>query len=384
MSRAMAGRLSLTISATSSSPRSSRLSTWRLGMINECPGRIGATLTTARKRSDSMNVMSATTGAQKGHFITFLSIPQSGSDSRMEMCNLSAVREGAREELRQPQIERLLVLGPRDAVPLVLEGQHLEFDVVPLQGVGHDPDVFRRDVRVLQTLHDEQPALDIRHEVDRRPFVIFFGSLIRPAAHHLLAVRAQVGARRVVVDGQIGNAANRRGRGGEVLREAGDGAPRRVAAVRRAGHADLALLGDACCNQRLYAGPYIVLLAPAPAVDLDRLAEGQAEAGAAAIVRIEHVEALSREELNLVVDRVGAVKSRSAVDEHDRASRPLARLRPIQPALYLQSIDGLPSEVLRRRQVVGREQGALPHTAQAGEASRIRVQWREAHQVGRP
>src|SRR5690606_560613 len=127
---------------------------------------------------------------------------------------------------------------------------------------------------------------------DRGALAVALRHLVRRAAEHLLAVRAQIGARRLVVDDEIGHAADR-GRGGDDLgRPARDRAPRGVAAIRGTGDADPARARDPARDQMLDAAADVVLLGAAPECLLDRLAERETEAGRAAVVRLEHVEAL--------------------------------------------------------------------------------------------
>ena len=54
------------------------------------------------------------------------------------------------------RVENLQVLGARDAVPLVLEGEQLVGNVVFAEGFRDGVDVVRGDVRVPETLYDQQ------------------------------------------------------------------------------------------------------------------------------------------------------------------------------------------------------------------------------------
>src|SRR5690606_2784109 len=124
------------------------------------------------------------------------------------------------------------------------------------------------------------------------------------------------------------HAADRRGGGNQIACRAGDGAPRGIAAIRDAADADPPALGDAGVDQRLDPGADVVLLAPAPAVLLDRLAEFDTVAGAAAVVGIEDVEAAGNQKLDRRVDLILAVKGRAAMDpQHGTQRRPL---RPVE------------------------------------------------------
>src|SRR6185503_10580356 len=102
--------------------------------------------------------------------------------------------------------------------------------------------------------------------------------------------------------------------------------------VGSAGYAYFTPFSDAGGDQRLDTGADVVLLAPTPAILLDRLLVGQAEAGAAAVIWRQHVEALRDIELDLGVNPIFGQPSRAAVDMHDRA---FGLACEVQPALDL-------------------------------------------------
>jgi hypothetical protein len=152
----------------------------------------------------------------------------------------------------------------------------------------------------------------------------------------------------VVVDREVGHAADGCGRGDEVGRVVRDSPPRRVSSVGGAGDPDPAGSRDACPDERLYPGSDVLLLPAAPAVLLDGLLERQPEPGTAAVVRCEHVEAPRDEVLDLGVEPVLGVARRAAVYQHHR---PHALPRsPVQPPLHLQPVHRTPPEVLSRHQ----------------------------------
>ena len=184
------------------------------------------------------------------------------------------------------------------------------------------------------------------YELDRGSFAVEVRDVFGGAAHHLLAVGPQVGAGGVVVDHEVGHAADRGGGGDRLGVEVCDRPPRRVPAVGGARHADASWLCDAGLYQRFDAAPDVFLLAAAPAVLLDGLLEGEPEARAAPVVRGEHVEAARNEVLDLGVEPVFGVAGRAAVDQNYR-SKALAG-RSVEPTLYLQAVDGPPAEVFGR------------------------------------
>ena len=127
----------------------------------------------------------------------------------------------------------------------------------------------------------------------------------------------------------------------------------RVAAIGRAGHADAASRSNAVRNQRFGPTRDIVLLRTAPTLQLDRFLERQAEAGGAAIVRLQHGKACGHQILHLRIERVLGVRGRPAMHQDDRAARRL--LRPVEPALDFHSVAGAPAKILRRRQLRPRD-----------------------------
>src|SRR5229473_8105160 len=80
----------------------------------------------------------------------------------------------------------------------------------------HHAHILRRHVGVVGALHDEEAARDALDGVDGRALAVALGRHGRAAAHHLLAVGADVGPRRLVVDDEVGHAADRRRRGDEL------------------------------------------------------------------------------------------------------------------------------------------------------------------------
>ena len=155
----------------------------------------------------------------------------------------------------------------------------------------------------------------------------------------------------VVVDAELVHAADRQRRVDQVG-EAGDRVPRRIAAIGEAGDADPPARRLAGGDQRLDPGADVLLLAPAPAVLLDRLAEGMAEAGRAAVVGIQHGEAGAGQELHDRVGPVLAVPGRSAVHPADEAAARPRRL--VEPALDLAAVDRAPAEIPRRGEILRR------------------------------
>src|ERR671917_601487 len=97
-------------------------------------------------------------------------------------------------------------------------------------------------------------------------FVVAVRDLVRGAAHHLLAVGAEVRAGGAVIDYEVGHAADGGGGGDDLRRVVRDRPPRRVAAVGGPGDPDAARCGDAGLDQGPYPGLYILLLPAAPAV----------------------------------------------------------------------------------------------------------------------
>src|SRR6185436_12218467 len=147
---------------------------------------------------------------------------------------------------------------------------------------------------------------------------------------HLLAVGPEIRARGRVVEDEVGHPADRR-RGGENLgRPARDRAPARIAAVAGAGDPDAAGPRDALADQVLDPAADVVLLEAAPERGLNLLAEGEAEAGRAAVVGVEHIEARADEELQLGADPRLGMRGRAAMDVDDQ---PLRRRRgAVEPA----------------------------------------------------
>src|SRR5712692_3761707 len=183
-------------------------------------------------------------------------------------------RKRLAEKLDQPCVEHAQILRLAHAVALIGEHQRLVGHMrAPERFLDH-AHILRRHVGIVGALHDEEAALDAVDIVDGRALAIALGRHGRAAAHHLLAVGADVRPGRLVVDHEVG-----------------DAAPRGIAAIGGAGDADAAGPGDAARDHRLDAGADVVLLEPAPSGLADRLAEGDAEAGAAAVVGIEHAEA---------------------------------------------------------------------------------------------
>ncbi len=106
---------------------------------------------------------------------------------------------------------------------------------------------------------------------------------------------------------------------------------------------------DPCLDQRFDAGADVFLFAASPAVFQDGQLEGKAVTGAAAVIRVEHVEALAGEKLDLRVEIIGAVVGRSAMDVDDRSTRWSGRA--IQPGVDFQSVHGTPAEIFGRSQL---------------------------------
>src|SRR5262249_4159456 len=123
------------------------------------------------------------------------------------------------------------------------------------------------------------------------------------------------------------------------------------------------------------------LLDPAPALHLDRITKGEAEARAAAIVGVEDVEALAHEKMDLAVDGIRAVRRWAAMHVDDSAQR-VGTARPVEPALDLEAVHRAPVVVLGRGEVVWRERRALPHPRQADEAGRVRLYGVVPYHVG--
>ena len=246
----------------------------------------------------------------------------------------------------------------------VFEDQHLVRHPGGVEGLAHRGQVLGGDVGVERALDDEEPPLDVADVVHRRALAVALGHLLGASAQHLLRVGAQVGAGAVVVDHQVGHAADGRGRGHQLARGVGDLPPARVAAVGGAGHAHPARLGQPRGHQGLDAGADVVLLEPAPAGLLDLLLERQPVAGRAAVVGQEDVEPPRQVVLHLGVDALAVVRGGAAVDQYDRA---LGAVRgAVDEAVDAQAVAGGPLEVLGGHQP--REQPRRQQRLQFGEA----------------
>src|SRR5579883_2721047 len=108
--------------------------------------------------------------------------------------------EGGAEEADQPLVEKGKVLRLADAVPLIGEKQRLVRNARRLQRRLDGMQVLGRDIRIVHALHDEEPRLDARDEMDGRALAIALRHLLGAAAQHLLDVGAEVGTGRAVVD----------------------------------------------------------------------------------------------------------------------------------------------------------------------------------------
>src|SRR5829696_1023606 len=116
--------------------------------------------------------------------------------------------EGPAEEVGQARVEDAQVLRAGDTVALVFEGEEFVGDILALQGFRNGVNVILCDVRVLQTLDDQEVPLDVLYGVDRGPCTVTVGDILGGTAHHLLAVGPEVGTRGVVVDGEVGHTAD--------------------------------------------------------------------------------------------------------------------------------------------------------------------------------
>src|SRR5918995_1902865 len=247
------------------------------------------------------------------------------------------------EEVGEARVEDAQVLRAGDAVPLVFEGDEFVGDVLALQGFRNGFDVVLGYVGVLRALDDQEVTLDILYEVYRGPFAVTVGNIPGGTAHHLLAVRSEVGTRGVVVECEVGHTADRSCGGDDLGVEVRDRPPRRVSAVGGACNANASRLCHVGIDQRLDPTPYVFLLPTAPAVLLYRLLERETEPRAAPVVRRQHVEAPRGKVLDLGVEPVFGVACRAAVNQDD-GSEFLATCS-VEPTLNLHAVDRPPSEV---------------------------------------
>src|SRR5215207_1411555 len=251
--------------------------------------------------------------------------------------------EGPLEEVGEAWVENLEVLGTGDAVAFVFEGEEFVGDILALQDFRNGGDVVLCDVWILQSLHDQERPLDVLYEFDRGPVAVAIGDILGGTAHHLLAVRPEVGACGVVVDHEIRHPADRGRCCDDLGFEVCDRPPRRVSAVGGACNAHAPKLCDAGLDESFDPTPYVFLLSAAPAVLFYGLLEGEPEPRAAPVVRRQHVEAARGKVLDLGVESILGVAGRAAVDQDD-SSKFLATCS-VEPTLYLHAVDRPPAEV---------------------------------------
>ncbi len=117
----------------------------------------------------------------------------------------------------------------------------------------------------------------------------------------------------------------------------------------------------------LDAGADVVLLGAAPVGLLDRLAEGQAEAGRAAIVGRRARRSPARRGTGPGADAVLGVRGRAAMHVHDQAAR--GQPGAVEPALDLQPVGRFPAHVFRRDEIGRAQRRDVPQPRQ-GEGRR--------------
>ena len=72
----------------------------------------------------------------------------------------------------------------------IFKSQQLVFDGRRIKSLLDHTNIFRGDIGVLKPLYDEQVALDVVDEIDRRTLILALGHLSGAATHHLFAVGA--------------------------------------------------------------------------------------------------------------------------------------------------------------------------------------------------